>query len=179
MVTMAALVLGLSAGSALAGTGITEAEALRLGLSRPEFSDLLQARAGEAEADALAAGTWANPTLELTRANEGMAQAEANAAQARAGQFGGSVGKPGGIAIRSPLVGEGSGEMGVLRLGMTAKAQIFAGDGQESVLVPTGARDGAHIAIVAGLEAGQRVVSQGGYLVRLSTSKAGPSGHGH
>lgn len=72
IVTMAALVLSLCAGSALAGTGITEAEALRLGLSRPEFSDLLQARVGEAEADALAAGTWANPTLELTRDKTGI-----------------------------------------------------------------------------------------------------------
>jgi len=71
-VTMAALLLGLCAGSALAGTGITEAEALRLGLSRPEFSDLLQARVGEAEADALAAGTWANPTLELARDKTGV-----------------------------------------------------------------------------------------------------------
>ncbi|MDO8959233.1 MAG: efflux RND transporter periplasmic adaptor subunit, partial [Rhodocyclaceae bacterium] len=231
------------------------------------------------------------------RANEGMAQAEAHAAQARAGQLGSSVGKPGGIAIRAPIdgviaavsvaagafVAEGAplfhvantarlwlearvpesdiGRLGsptgaafsvdgfarpfviepgrngkliavggvvdsatrtvpaifefanpggaesTLRLGMTAKAQIFAGDGYPAVLVPTGAvqdesgtqvvyvqtggesferrivqtgaRDGAHIAIVAGLEAGQRVVSQGGYLVRLSTSKAGPSGHGH
>jgi cobalt-zinc-cadmium efflux system outer membrane protein len=72
IVTLAALLLGLSTACALAGTGITEAEALRLGLSRPEFSDLLQARVGEAEADALAAGTWANPTLELTRDKTGV-----------------------------------------------------------------------------------------------------------
>lgn len=228
------------------------------------------------------------------RANEGMAQAEANAAQARAGQFGGGGG---GIAIRAPIdgviaavpvaagafVAEGAplfhvantarlwlearvpeseigrlgtptgavfvvdgfaqpfviepgrngkliavggavdattrtvpaifefanpgGNADTLRLGMMAKAQIFSGDGHPAVLVPagavqdesgtqvvyvqtggesferrivqTGARDGAHIAIIAGLEAGQRVVSQGGYLVRLSTSMAGPSGHGH
>ncbi|MDI6747213.1 MAG: TolC family protein [Rhodocyclaceae bacterium] len=72
IVTLAALLLGLSTACAQAGTGITEAEALRLGLSRPEFSDLLQARVGEAEADALAAGTWANPTLELTRDKTGV-----------------------------------------------------------------------------------------------------------
>ena len=29
------------------------------------------------------------------------------------------------------------------------------------------------------LEPGQRVVSKGAYLIRLSTSKAGPSGHAH
>lgn len=72
MRTMAALVLGLCAGSAVAGTVLNEAEALRLGLSRPEFSDLLQARVGEAEADALAAGIWANPTLELSRDKTGV-----------------------------------------------------------------------------------------------------------
>ncbi|MBU4003612.1 MAG: efflux RND transporter periplasmic adaptor subunit, partial [Gammaproteobacteria bacterium] len=103
-------------------------------------------------------------------------------------------------------VGNG-GTGGALRLGMTAKAQIFSGGDKPAVLVPagavqdesgtqviyvqtggesferrivqTGARDGAHIAIVAGIEAGQRVVSQGAYLIRLSTSMAGPSGHGH
>ncbi|MDO8958610.1 MAG: TolC family protein, partial [Rhodocyclaceae bacterium] len=66
------MVFGLCTGSVLAGASITEAEALRLGLSRPEFSDLLQARVGEAEADALAAGIWANPTLELSRDKTGV-----------------------------------------------------------------------------------------------------------
>jgi autotransporter translocation and assembly factor TamB len=66
-----ALTLGLGAGSVVAGAGLNEAEALRLGLSRPEFSDLLQARVGEAEADAVAAGIWANPTLELSRDKTG------------------------------------------------------------------------------------------------------------
>lgn len=66
-----ALTLGLCAGSAMADAGLNEAEALRLGLSRPEFSDLLQARVGEVEADAVAAGTWANPTLELGRDKTG------------------------------------------------------------------------------------------------------------
>ena len=69
-----ALTLGLCAGSVLAGAGLDEAEALRLGLSRPEFSDLLQARVGEAEAEALAAGTWTNPTLELGRDTTGAAR---------------------------------------------------------------------------------------------------------
>ncbi len=65
-----ALALGLYAGSTLAA-GLNEAEALRLGLSRPEFSELLQSRIGEAEADAIAAGTWTNPTLELGREKTG------------------------------------------------------------------------------------------------------------
>lgn len=94
-----------------------------------------------------------------------------------------------------------------LRLGMTVKVQLFASDGKESVLVPasalqdesgtqvvyvqiggesfarrivqSGARDGDWIAITAGLEPQERVVSKGAYLVRLSTSKTGPTGHGH
>lgn len=67
-----AVALGLHAGVILADTGLSEAEALRLGLSRPEFSDLSRARLGEAEADALAVTTWANPTLELTRDKTGV-----------------------------------------------------------------------------------------------------------
>ncbi|MBI5786775.1 MAG: TolC family protein [Rhodocyclales bacterium] len=69
--TIVALALGLCAGATQAGAGLTEAEALRVGLARPEFSDLLQAHVGEAEAEALAVGTWANPTLELTRDKTG------------------------------------------------------------------------------------------------------------
>lgn len=68
-----AMTIGLS-GTVLAGTGITEAETLRLGLSRFEFSLLLQARVGEAEADVLAADTWTNPTLELERDKTGNAR---------------------------------------------------------------------------------------------------------
>lgn len=94
-----------------------------------------------------------------------------------------------------------------LRLGMTAKAQLYAGAGQEAVLIPatavqdengtqavyvqtggtsferrivrTGARDGTRIAILDGIEPGQRVVSQGAYLIRLSTAKAAAGGHAH
>ncbi|MBI3146979.1 MAG: TolC family protein [Betaproteobacteria bacterium] len=53
--------------------GLTESEALRLGLSRPEISELQQARRGEAEADLLEAGTWSNPTLELNQDRTGTA----------------------------------------------------------------------------------------------------------
>jgi cobalt-zinc-cadmium efflux system outer membrane protein len=64
-----ALAILLLAGPSWAG--LTEAEALRLALARPEFSELQQARLGEAEAEVLEAGTWANPTLELTRDKTG------------------------------------------------------------------------------------------------------------
>lgn len=63
------LALALLAGPTWAG--LTEAEALRLALTRPEFGDLQQARLGEAEADVLEAGIWSNPTLELTRDKTG------------------------------------------------------------------------------------------------------------
>jgi len=46
---------------------LTEAETLRLGLARPEFTELQRAHVEEAEADVLAASTWTNPTLEFGR----------------------------------------------------------------------------------------------------------------
>lgn len=111
-----------------------------------------------------------------------------------------------------PVVFEFANPDRALRLGLTAKVQVFAGAGEdkESVLIPasaiqdengvsvvyvqtseerferrlvrTGARDGERMAILAGLEAGERVVSKGAYLVRLSTStsaSAGHAGHNH
>ncbi|MBU0499462.1 MAG: efflux RND transporter periplasmic adaptor subunit [Gammaproteobacteria bacterium] len=106
-----------------------------------------------------------------------------------------------------PVIFEFANPDSALRLGLTARVQLFAGGEQEALLVPagavqdesgtqavyvqrggesferrivqTGARDGDRIAITAGLEAGQRVVSRGAYLIRLSTSKAGPAGHAH
>jgi RND family efflux transporter MFP subunit len=106
-----------------------------------------------------------------------------------------------------PVIFEFENPGQALRLGMTAKVQIFSGQGQESVLIPasavqdesgtpvvyvqtggesfvrrlvqTGPRDGNNIAILAGLEPGERVVSKGAYLIRLSMSKTGPVGHVH
>lgn len=106
-----------------------------------------------------------------------------------------------------PVIFEFANPGGSLRLGMTAKAHLYAGAGTEAVLVPAGAvqdesgtqivyvqtggetferrivragdRDGDRIAIVAGIAAGERVVSKGGYLVRLSRSMAAPVGHAH
>ena len=106
-----------------------------------------------------------------------------------------------------PVIFEFANPERLLRLGLTARIQVFAGGGQEAVLIPasavqdengaqvvyvqiggarferrmvqTGARDGDRIAVISGLEAGQRVVSKGAYLVRLSTSKAAAAGHAH
>lgn len=110
-----------------------------------------------------------------------------------------------------PVIFEFANPERALRLGLTARVQVFAGaQGQspEAVLIPasavqdengtqvvyvqmtgerferrivrTGPRDGERIAILAGLEPGQRVVGKGAYLVRLSTSSAASDGHaGH
>lgn len=110
-----------------------------------------------------------------------------------------------------PVVFEFANPERALRLGLTARVQIFSGSGQgkpEVVLVPasavqdengaqvvyvqiagnrferrqvqTGSRDGERVAILDGLEPGQRVVSRGAYLVRLSTAKSASDGHaGH
>lgn len=50
---------------------LTEAEALRFGLARPELAELAQAHLGEADADALTANTWTNPTFEAARDKTG------------------------------------------------------------------------------------------------------------
>lgn len=96
---------------------------------------------------------------------------------------------------------------GGLRLGMTAKAQLYAGAGVEAVLVPAGAvqdesgtsvvyvqtggesferrivrvgaRDGERVAILDGIDPGQRVVGKGAYLIRLLTSMSAAVGHAH
>lgn len=94
-----------------------------------------------------------------------------------------------------------------LRIGMAARAQVFADAAREAVAVPAsavvdengmstvfvmtggesfesrpvriGARDGDWIEIVEGLEPGQRVVSRGAWLLRLAATRSGEIGHGH
>jgi cobalt-zinc-cadmium efflux system membrane fusion protein len=106
-----------------------------------------------------------------------------------------------------PAIFEFANPDGALRLGMTAKARLYAGAATEAVLVPAGsvqdesgtqvvyvqtggenferrlvrvgARDGDQVAILDGLQPGQRVVSKGGYLIRLSTSMSAAVGHTH
>ncbi|TXT21728.1 MAG: RND family efflux transporter MFP subunit [Gallionellaceae bacterium] len=106
-----------------------------------------------------------------------------------------------------PVIFEFANPGRALPLGMTARVQLFAGGGHDGVLVPAsavqdesgtnvvyvqsggesferrlvqvGVRDGERVEIKAGLEAGQRVVAKGAYLIRLSSSKSGPSGHAH
>lgn len=94
-----------------------------------------------------------------------------------------------------------------LRIGMAAKAQVFAGAAREVVAVPAsavidengmatvfvmtggesferrqvriGARDGDWVEVIDGLEPGQHVVSRGAWLVKLASTKTGEIGHGH
>lgn len=119
-----------------------------------------------------------------------------------------AVGRVVDAATRTvPVIFEFANPGHVLPLGVTAKVQLFAGGSREGILVPAGAvqdesgtnvvyvqtggesferrlvqvgtRDGERVEIRAGLEAGQRVVARGAYLIRLSSSKSGPSGHAH
>jgi len=50
---------------------LTEGEALRRALARPELAELARARVAEADADVVAASTWANPALEFSRDKTG------------------------------------------------------------------------------------------------------------
>ncbi len=72
----AALALAMACLLPLAGLAapLTESEAMRLGLIRPELADLARARIAEADADVVAAGIWANPSLELSHDKTGGAR---------------------------------------------------------------------------------------------------------
>lgn len=69
LTTAIAAAMSILGSPALAGQPLTEEESLRIGLSRPELSDLGRGRVDEAAADALENSLWANPTLEYSRDN--------------------------------------------------------------------------------------------------------------
>lgn len=59
---------------------------------------------------------------------------------------------------------------------------VFVMDGGETFFkrrVAVGARDGARVEVLSGVQAGERVVSRGAYEVLLSTSAGGIPAHGH
>jgi RND family efflux transporter MFP subunit len=94
-----------------------------------------------------------------------------------------------------------------LHIGMSAQVQVFGGEGRETPAVPatavldeggqsvvyvqtggetfarrvvqTGLHDGDWVAVVQGLEPGERVVAHGAYLVRLASAQTGAASHGH
>ncbi len=72
--TVLAMAIGLLSPLASLAAPLTESDAVRLGLSRPELADLTQARIAEADADVVAAGTWANPSLEFSRDKTGVSR---------------------------------------------------------------------------------------------------------
>ena len=63
--------LGALSPLSLSAAPLTEAEALRLSMNRPQLGELAKARLGEAEADIAEAAVWANPSLELSRDKTG------------------------------------------------------------------------------------------------------------
>jgi RND family efflux transporter MFP subunit len=94
-----------------------------------------------------------------------------------------------------------------LRVGLSVTARVLTGEEQEALAVPAGAlvndagaevvyvqtggehferrlvrtglRDGAHVAVEEGLDAGERVVTRGAYLVHLAAGAPAEAGHGH
>jgi RND family efflux transporter MFP subunit len=94
-----------------------------------------------------------------------------------------------------------------LRTGMFANARVFTGESRQGLAVPAsaifddagqevvyvmlggesfqrrlvrlGVRDGSWVEVLSGVEPGERVVSQGAYLLRLAASAPLEVGHGH
>ncbi|MBI5108049.1 MAG: efflux RND transporter periplasmic adaptor subunit [Rhodocyclales bacterium] len=94
-----------------------------------------------------------------------------------------------------------------LRVGMSAKAQVFSAAAREAVAIPVsavldengtsvvfamnhgesferkpvrlGIREGDWVEVIEGLEPGQRVVSRGAYLIKLAATNTAKIGHGH
>ena len=69
LATAIAAAMSVFGSPVLAGQPLTEKEGLRIGLARPELSDLGRGRVDEAAADALENSLWVNPTLEYSRDN--------------------------------------------------------------------------------------------------------------
>lgn len=63
--------------------------------------------------------------------------------------------------------------------GTTTVYVQISGESFERRIVTPGAQDGAWVEIKAGIEANERVVTKGAYLVRLAATKTAASGHGH
>lgn len=66
LATAIAAAMSVLGSPVLAGQPLTEEESLRIGLARPELSDLGRGQVDEAAANALENSLWANPTLEYS-----------------------------------------------------------------------------------------------------------------
>lgn len=72
-----AMAIGLLSPLTSLAAPLTENEALRRALTRPELAELARARIAEADAEVIAANTWANPSLELSRDKTGASRESA------------------------------------------------------------------------------------------------------
>lgn len=118
--------------------------------------------------------------------------------------FGGLVDKD---SRSVPVIFEFDNPEGRLRAGMSLRAGVFTGRGEQALAVPAGAvvddngqpvvfvqtegeaferrvvtlgtRDGGWVAVRSGLAAGERVVTLGAYQVRLAATAPAALGHGH
>ncbi|MEA3274892.1 MAG: efflux RND transporter periplasmic adaptor subunit, partial [Pseudomonadota bacterium] len=123
---------------------------------------------------------------------------------ARVVAFGGMVDP---VSRTVPAVFEFQNPDDRLRVGLFVTARVYTGDEQDALAVPAGAlvddggaqvvyvqlggeryerrlvqtglRDGDYVAILEGLEPGERVVSRGAYLVHLAAGTPAEAGHGH
>ena len=111
------------------------------------------------------------------------------------------------VTRTAPLIFEFKNPDQRLRTGMFANVRIYTGSTARGVVVPTsavfddggqqvvyvmlggesfqrrivrlGIRDGERVQIKSGVEAGERVISRGAYLVRLASASPAEAGHGH
>ena len=106
-----------------------------------------------------------------------------------------------------PVVFEVTKPDPVLKVGMAVQAQVFAGRARDALAVPAsavldesgiatvyvqtggesferrqieaGVRDGDWIEVKSGVQAGERVVTRGAYLIKLAATRSEAVGHGH
>lgn len=111
------------------------------------------------------------------------------------------------VSRTAPLIFEFNNPGQRLRSGMFANVRVYTGKVARGVMVPAsavfndggqevvyvmlggesfqrrlvrlGIRDGDRVQVISGIEAGERVVSQGAYLVRLASASTVEAGHGH
>jgi membrane fusion protein, heavy metal efflux system len=111
------------------------------------------------------------------------------------------------VSRTAPFVFEFANTDHALRVGMFAQVHIWTGEAVESVALPVralvdeagqdvayvmlggesferrvlrlGVREGGYVEVKSGIQAGERVVTRGAYLVRLAAASPAEAGHGH
>lgn len=191
------------AGTIVAVTGAVGAAATE-GQTIIHVADLdklwLEARIAESDLGRISSPTGASFTL------DGAAQATVLdvGRNARLIAYGGMV----DATTRTvPAIFEFDNPGGSLRAGMNVRARLYSGAGRPGVAIPAaalmddagqsvvfvlrdgesferrlvtaGPRDGDMVTILSGIRAGERVVTQGAYQVRLAASAPAAMGHGH